>query len=114
MPKASESKPIVGIPVDESTPEYVIGKRAEGGVGARILEFLLEHERQAFTEPMIAQALGLMREGKPHQQRVNGPMAKVWERVQEGEQPFDGFVLRLVSVEVGGKRQKAWVAWPVE
>lgn len=103
---------VKGIPVDADTPEYE-GRVAGEDITPRIITFLVENKGSGFSESMLATALGYTKEdGSPQQQRINGPMRKVHERITEsGEQPEgipEGHILKAFTQNDGSRLVKTW------
>lgn len=103
---------VKGIPVDADTPAYE-GRTAGEDISPRIIQYLVENKGSGFSESMLAKALDYVDdEGSPLQQRINSPMRKLWERIQEsGEQPEgvpEGYALKAFSQNDGTRIVKTW------
>lgn len=109
---------VSGIPVTEETQEYQ-GRTAGADISPQIIDHLVENSGSGFSESMLAEVLGYVGEdGRPQQQRINAPMRKLWERVQEtGEQPEgvpEGYALRCFQQNDGSRLVKTWAVVQTE
>lgn len=102
---------VTGIPITEETSEYA-GRTIAADISPQIIEFLADNVGSGFSESMLAEHLGYVDGDKPLQQRINGPMNKLWARVQEsGDQPEgvpEGYELRCFSQNDGSRVVKTW------
>ena len=110
--KHMTTKTVTGIPVSADTPVYQ-GREAGEDISPRIVAHLAANVGNGFSETMLASALGYTGEdGSPQQQRINGPMRKLAERIAEsGEQPEgvpEGHVLKAFQQNDGKRVVKTW------